>query len=195
MRGASCEGSGAPVQTNAGRLFRGVQGQQTGGRVGDHDERSDTSSSRAGSAEGESYLDSLPMASPLPSPPHSLLGILSLGDSGRDAEAGTYVPQWRRKVKFGKGYENECRSKAYAYVTECGGGGDFRVSGILPVAASNGLSHDAACACVCARNPRLATCPLFLPDVSAGTRFNAGRRHVFVLHIRLHQGKEQLSPL
>jgi hypothetical protein len=144
MRGACSAGCGAPIPTNAECLFRGVQGQQTGGRVGDHDERSATSSSRAGSAEGESYLDYLPPASPLPSPPHSLLGVLSLGDSGRDAETGTYVPQWRRKVKFGKGYENECRSKAHAYVTECGGGGDFRVSGILPVAASNGLSHDAA---------------------------------------------------
>ena len=105
----------------------GSMGQQTGGRVGNHDERSDTSSSRADSAEGESNLDSLPPASPLPSPPHSLLGVLSLGDCGRDAEAWSSVPQWRRKVKSGTGYENECRSKTYEYVTECGG------SGVLPL--------------------------------------------------------------
>ena len=117
-------------------------GQQTGGRVGNHDERSDTSSSLAYSAEGESNLDSLPPASPLPSPPHSLLGVLSLGDCGRDAEAGINVPQWRRKVKSGTGYENECRSKTYEYVTECGGGG------VLPLPIGTCL-HNWLCADGC----------------------------------------------
>ena len=120
----------------------GSMGQQTGGRVGNHDERSDTSSSRADSAEGESNLDSLPPASPLPSPPHSLLGVLSLGDCGRDAEAWSSVPQWRRKVKSGTGYENECRSKTYEYVTECGGGG------VLPLPMGTCL-HNWLCADGC----------------------------------------------
>ena len=127
--------------TDAGRLFRGEAPPPP---------RSAGSSRASSSSEGAGDLDadSLPPASPLPSPPRSLLaelGGLSRGGSAPCAQAD--VPQWRRMVQHGRGYANEERLHAYARVTECGGGGDFSITGILPLEGLKGSS----CPCAPAR--------------------------------------------
>jgi len=132
--------------TDAGRLFRGEAPPP----------RSAGSSRASSSSEGAGDLDadSLPPASPLPSPPRSLLaelGGLSRGGSAPCAQAD--VPQWRRMVQHGRGYANEERLHAYARVTECGGGGDFSITGILPLEGLKGSS----CPCPCAP-ARLRAC-------------------------------------
>jgi len=70
---------------------------------------------------------SLPAPSPLPSPP---LSLLSPGQPGLDG-----------RVQHGRGYKQESRGEAYARVTECGGGGDYRLAGVLPLDGAEGARH------------------------------------------------------
>ena len=85
------------------------------------------SSSRANGGNSLDSEDSLLAPSPLPSPPLSLLSPSIVGD-----------PAASLGVKHGRGYLNESRDAAYARATECGGAGDYRLAGVLPIDGSKG---------------------------------------------------------